>query len=203
LTSFIDKLLQTIMDTITAMGYWSIGLGMAIESANIPLPSEVILPFGGYLVSTGQLNFWGVVMAGTVGGTTGSVLSYYLGLKGGRPFLQSYGRYIGFSARHLAQAEDWFTRYGEITVFLTRLMPVIRTFISFPAGTAGMNLKRFIIYTFLGSLPWSILLTYIGFKLGQNWKLIEPWFRRFDLLIVLVFAAAVAYVWWRKRRTKF
>ncbi|RJQ25176.1 MAG: DedA family protein [Peptococcaceae bacterium] len=175
---------------------------MAIESANIPLPSEVILPFGGYLVSTGQLDFWGVVMAGTVGGTAGSVLSYYLGLKGGRPFLQSYGRYIGFSARHLTQAEDWFARYGEATVFFTRLMPVIRTFISFPAGIAGMNLKRFIIYTFLGSLPWSILLTYIGFKLGQNWKLIEPWFRRFDLLIALVILAAVVYLCWRKRLAK-
>lgn len=200
MTGYIEKALQVIIDIIAAMGYWSIGLGMALESANIPLPSEIILPFGGYLASIGRLNFWGVVMAGTVGGTAGSVFSYYLGLKGGRPFLQSYGKYIGISARHLTLAEDWFGRYGEATVFFTRLMPVIRTFISFPAGIAGMNIKRFIVYTFLGSLPWSILLAYIGFKLGQNWELIKPWFHRFDLLLVLAIVTAIAYFYWKKRR---
>jgi membrane protein DedA with SNARE-associated domain len=182
------------------MGYWGIGIGMAIESANIPLPSEVILPFGGYLVSTGRLDFFGVVMAGTVGGTVGSALSYYIGLRGGRPLLVKYGRYIGFSLKHLATADRWFEQYGEATVFFTRLMPVIRTFISLPAGIAEMNFTRFLVYTFLGSLPWSFLLTYIGLKLGQNWQAIKPWFHRLDIVIIIGLAVTVCYFWYRRRK---
>ncbi|MCL6635500.1 MAG: DedA family protein [Peptococcaceae bacterium] len=182
------------------MGYWGIGIGMAIESANIPLPSEVILPFGGYLVSTGRLEFYRAVLAGTIGGTVGSALSYYIGLRGGRPFLVKYGRYFGFSVKHLETAERWFARYGEATVFFTRLMPIVRTFISLPAGIAGMNFKKFLIYTFLGSLPWSLLLTYAGVKLGQNWKAIEPWFHRLDVVVALGILAVVGYFWRRRRK---
>jgi membrane protein DedA with SNARE-associated domain len=159
LTELIEVVLRAITNAIAALGYWGIGIGMAIESANIPLPSEVILPFGGYLVSTGQLEFYRTVLAGTVGGTIGSVLSYYLGLWGGRPFLVRYGRYFGFSMKHLALADRWFERYGEATVFFTRLMPVVRTFISLPAGISGMNFKRFLVYTILkGIQPGSIIL---------------------------------------------
>lgn len=184
------------------MGYWGIGIGMAIESANIPLPSELILPFGGYLVYTGRLEFYSAVMAGTVGGTVGSALSYYLGLRGGRPFLEKYGRYFGVSMKHLELADRWFERYGEATVFFTRLMPIVRTFISLPAGIAGMNFKRFLVYTFLGSLPWSLLLTYIGLKLGQNWMAIKPWFHRLDVVVALAIAAVIFYLW-RKRKNGF
>lgn len=192
--------LAAVTRFIEALGYWGIGLGMAIESANIPLPSEVILPYGGFLVSKGKLDFFWTVMAGTIGGTLGSIASYLLGLWGGRPLLLRYGRYIGFSYHHLETAERWFTRYGEVTVFLTRLMPVIRTFISLPAGVAGMSFARFVIYTFLGSLPWSIVLVYAGVKLGENWEAIGPWFHRLDVVIVLTLAAALFY-WWRRRRT--
>jgi len=195
LTELIEAVLRAITNAIAALGYWGIGIGMAIESANIPLPSEVILPFGGYLVSTGQLEFYRTVMAGTVGGTIGSALSYYLGLWGGRPFLVRYGRYFGFSMKHLALADRWFERYGEATVFFTRLMPVVRTFISLPAGISGMNFKRFLVYTFLGSLPWSLLLTYAGLKLGQNWEAIKPWFHRLDLVVVLGLAVVLLYLW--------
>ncbi|MBC7104556.1 MAG: DedA family protein, partial [Firmicutes bacterium] len=136
---------------------------MAVESCNIPLPSEVILPYGGYLVSTGRLEFWWAALAGTAGGTAGSAVSYYIGLYGGRPFLNRYGRYFGVTPQKLALAERWFARYGEATVFFTRLLPVIRTFISLPAGVARMNFPRFLVYTFLGSLPWSLALTYVGY----------------------------------------
>lgn len=187
-------------NVIAAMGYWGIGIGMAIESCNIPLPSELILPFGGYLVSTGQLEFYSAVMAGTVGGTAGSALSYYIGLRGGRPFLIKYGLYFGFSMHHLEIADRWFHRYGEATVFFTRLMPVIRTFISLPAGISGMNFNRFLIYTFLGSLPWSLLLTYIGLKLGQNWMSIKPWFHKMDVIIVLAIVMVVFYLWRKSRK---
>lgn len=196
----IEQILLAITNAIAALGYWGVGIGMAIESANIPLPSEVILPFGGYLASTGRLEFYRVVMAGTVGGTVGSALSYCLGLWGGRPFLIKYGRYFGFSIKHLEMADRWFERYGEATVFFTRLMPIIRTFISLPAGISGMNFKRFLVYTFLGSLPWSLLLVYIGFKLGQNWKAIEPWFHRLDVVVVLGIAAIIFYLWRARKK---
>ena len=200
MTEPFEVVLRAITDVIAAMGYWGIGIGMAIESANIPLPSEVILPFGGYLVSTGQLEFYRTVMAGTVGGTGGSALSYYLGLRGGRPFLLRYGRYFGFSMKHLALADRWFEHYGEATVFFTRLMPIIRTFISLPAGISGMNFKKFLAYTFLGSLPWSLLLTYIGLKLGQNWEAIKPWFHRLDVVVALGLVGVLIYLW-RSRKS--
>lgn len=187
---------------IAAMGYWGVAIGMAIESANIPLPSEVILPFGGYLVYTGRLNFWGTVMAGTVGGTLGSIASYYLGSKGGRPFILRYGRYVGITPGKLTLADRYFERYGEATVFFTRLMPVIRTFISLPAGISRMNFKRFVIYTFLGSLPWSILLVYVGYALGQNWQAIKPWFHRADFLVLGLLAGAIMFFLYKKMKSK-
>lgn len=200
ITDIIEFVFKIITDAIAATGYWGIAIGMAIESANIPLPSEVILPFGGYLVSTGQLEFYRAVMAGTIGGTVGSILSYYLGLYGGRPFLMKYGRYIGFSMKHLDQATGWFERYGEATVFFTRLMPIVRTFISLPAGIGHMNFKKFVFYTFMGSLPWSLLLTYVGFKLGQNWKAIEPLYHKLDIVVLVGLIALGLFLWLRRKR---
>ena len=181
-----EKVALAVTGFITALGYWGIALGMAVESANIPLPSEIILPFGGYLVATGQLNFVGAAMAGTIGGTVGSVISYWFGLSGGRPFLLRYGKYVGISWRHFQIAEDYFLRYGEITVFVTRLLPVVRTFISFPAGIARMHFGRFVLYTFLGSLPWCFFLTYLGLKMGEHWTELEFWFHRFDLVLIIL-----------------
>ncbi len=181
---FLGEIAKVVTGAISSLGYWGIFWGMAIESANIPLPSEVILPYGGYLVSTGRLEFYLAVMAGTLGGTLGSVISYWLGICGGRPLLVKYGHYFGFSVKHLETAERWFDRYGEATVFFTRLMPVVRTFISLPAGIARMNFVKFVIYTFLGSLPWSLLLTYAGLKLGENWNTIESWFHKVDVFIL-------------------
>ncbi|HZK18248.1 MAG TPA: DedA family protein [Clostridia bacterium] len=173
---------------------------MAIESANIPLPSEIILPFGGYLVSTGDLNFWGVAFAGTIGGTLGSMASYIIGFYGGRPLLDRYGRYLGISHANLAMADQWFTRYGEYTVFFTRLMPVIRTFISLPAGISKMNFNRFVIYTFLGSLPWCVFLTWLGFKLGEEWESIEKYFHLADVVIIGAVVLFIVVYFWRKKK---
>lgn len=194
----LEQVIESTINFIANLGYWGIGIGMAIESANIPLPSEVILPFGGYLVSQSRLNFWGAVMAGTVGGTIGSIVSYALGSWGGLPLLIRYGRYIAITESRLAQATRWFERYGERTVFFARLLPVIRTFISLPAGIARMHFGRFVFYSFLGSLPWSILLTYVGLKLGENWRAIEPYFREFDIVVILLIIILVLYLWWRK-----
>ncbi|MHB8916890.1 MAG: DedA family protein [Desulfocucumaceae bacterium] len=200
ISALLDPLFRIVTDRIAAMGYWGVAVGMAIESANIPLPSEVIMPFGGYLVSTGKLSFFWTGMAGTLGGTAGSIISYMLGLWGGRPFLLRYGRYIGISEKRLATADYWFHRYGEATVFFTRLMPIIRTFISLPAGISGMNFPRFVLYTFLGSLPWCFFLTYLGVKLGEHWEVLKVWFHRADALVALVIAGVVLYLFYKYKR---
>lgn len=194
----LTALVETVTGFIAKLGYVGIGVAMALESACIPIPSEIILPFGGFLVSQGQLSFWGVVLAGTVGGTFGSVGAYLVGLYGGRPLLLRYGRYLLISPRHLEQAEVWFELYGEATAFFTRLMPVIRTFISLPAGMARMPLVRFCIYTFLGSIPWSWLITYLGVRLGENWERLGYLFRRLDVVVVVVAAACALYFLWRR-----
>jgi len=195
-----EQVALRIVEFISALGYWGIALGMAVESANIPLPSEIILPFGGYLVSTGQLSFVGAAMAGTIGGTAGSVISYWFGLKGGRPFLLRYGKYVGISWRHFQMAEDYFRRYGEITVFVTRLLPVVRTFISMPAGIARMHFGRFVLYTFLGSLPWCFFLTYLGLKMGEHWTELEFWFHRFDLVFIISAVLVILLLAFLRRR---
>ncbi len=197
----LEPILTEVTEQIAALGYWGLAIGMAIESCNIPLPSEVVLPFGGYLVSTGQLNFFWASMAGTIGGVIGSIISYFIGLLGGRPFILKYGRYIGITEKKLAAADYWFNRHGEATVFFTRLMPIIRTFISLPAGISGMNFPRFVIYTFLGSLPWCFFLTYLGVKMGENWEDLKVWFHRADILVVTGILAVIAYYgykYWKK-----
>ncbi|OAT79459.1 hypothetical protein A6M21_01320 [Desulfotomaculum copahuensis] len=195
----LNVLVTNTIAFISALGYWGIAIGMAVESANVPLPSEVILPFGGYLVSTGRLTYLGVVIAGTLGGTAGSIVSYAIGWWGGRPLILRYGRYIGISHKHFQTAEKWFLRYGEATVFFTRLMPVVRTFISLPAGISGMNFFRFVLYTILGSLPWSFLLVYLGVKLGQHWENLKPWFHRLDVVVIAFLALLIIYLWRRKK----
>lgn len=190
----LGGLSAAVVHWISSLGYWGLAVLMALESCNIPLPSEVILPFGGYLVFTGRITYWGAVMAGTLGGTAGSLVSYYIGRLGGRPLLARYGRYVGISAAKMAAADRWFNRWGEATVFFTRFLPVIRTFISLPAGIAAMSVGRFLVYTFLGSLPWSMLLVYLGLQLGQNWVQLTSVFHRFDE--VMAVAVGVLLVWW-------
>lgn len=193
----IEILSGFIVATISLLGYSGIVLLMAIESACIPLPSEIIMPFSGYLVSTGQMNLWLVGIAGAVGCVLGSLVAYWVGMYGGRPFIEKYGRYVLVSRHDLDMADRWFAKRGEIIVFVSRLLPAIRTFIAFPAGVARMNLKRFVIYTFAGSLPWCLGLAYIGQKLGEKWNkddTLKTWFHRFDFLIGV--AALLLAGWW-------
>ncbi len=192
-----------IVAVISKMGYMGIVLLMAIESACIPLPSEIIMPFAGYLVSRGEMSLWWVGVAGTVGCVLGSLVAYWAGMYGGRPFVEKYGKYILLSRHDLDIADRWFAKYGEAIVFVSRLLPAIRTFIAFPAGVARMNLTRFVIYTFAGSLPWCLGLAYIGQKLGEQWDkdpTLKTWFHRFDFLIGI---AGVLFVgWWIWRHIK-
>jgi membrane protein DedA with SNARE-associated domain len=196
----IEYLSVFIVAVISTLGYSGIVLLMAIESACIPLPSEVIMPFSGYLVYTGQFNLWLVGIAGAAGCVLGSLVAYWVGMYGGRPFIEKYGRYVLLSKHDLDLADRWFARYGEIIVFASRLLPVIRTFIAFPAGVARMNLTRFVVYTFLGSLPWCIGLAYVGQVLGEQWdknEALKAWFHRFDFVIGIIGVLAVAWWIWR------
>jgi len=196
----IEFISGIIVATISLMGYSGIVMLMAIESACIPLPSEIIMPFSGYLVSTGELNLWLVALAGAIGCVLGSLVAYWVGMYGGRPLIEKYGRYLLVSRRDLDMADRWFAKRGEIIVFVSRLLPAIRTFIAFPAGVAKMDLKRFIIYTFAGSFPWCLGLAYVGQKLGEKWNkddTLKTWFHRFDFLIGIVVVLLAGWWIWR------
>jgi membrane protein DedA with SNARE-associated domain len=193
----ITLLAGFIIGTISRLGYGGIVLLMAIESACIPLPSEIIMPFSGYLVSTGEMKLWLVGLAGAVGCVLGSIVAYYAGAWGGRPVIEKYGKYILISHHDLDLADRWFQRHGDITIFVGRLLPVIRTFIAFPAGVARMNLWRFNLYTFVGSYIWSVGLAWIGMKLGQHWNTLGVYFHRFDAAIGVILVIAI--VWYVRR----
>lgn len=194
--AILSVLSHFVINTIDAMGYLGVSLLMAIESANIPLPSEVIMPFSGFLVSMGRFSLFWVAIAGGVGCLVGSLFSYWIGAVGGRPLIEKYGKYILISHHDLDLTDRWFKKYGDVTVFVGRLLPVVRTFISFPAGISRTNLLRFSIYTFVGSVIWSYFLAWIGFKLGENWESLKSYFHRADLVIgILIIAAIVFWVW--------
>ncbi|HKD67650.1 MAG TPA: DedA family protein [Candidatus Binataceae bacterium] len=192
----VDKLLTglsaLIISVIAGLGYGGVVLLMAIESACIPLPSEVIMPFAGYLVSTGRFGLQAVAVAGAVGCLLGSLVAYFIGATGGRQAFERYGRYVLISTHELELADRFFERWGSLTVFVARLLPVVRTFIAFPAGVSRMELWRFSIYTLLGSYPWCLMLAYAGMKLGQHWHDLGPYFHRFDDLIAVLLALAIA-----------
>jgi len=182
---------------ISSLGYAGIVVAMAIESACIPLPSEVIMPFSGYLVSQGRFTLWGVSLAGAFGCTLGSAVAYAVGAYGGRPFILKYGRYLLVTAHDVERADRWFARYGMTATFISRLLPVIRTFISLPAGVARVPLARFLFYAFLGSLPWSWVLAYGGMLLGEHWDRVGGILHSLDVVIVLVLAAGAGWFVWR------
>lgn len=193
----ISLLAGFVIATISRLGYGGIVLLMAIESACIPLPSEIIMPFSGYLVYTGEMNLWLVAFAGAFGCVVGSIVAYYAGAWGGRPFVEKYGKYILISKQDLDLADRWFQHHGDITIFIGRLLPVIRTFIAFPAGIARMDMWRFNIYTFVGSYIWCLVLAWIGMKLGEHWNTLGVYFHRFDAIIGVVLVAGLAWYVWR------
>jgi membrane protein DedA with SNARE-associated domain len=206
--AFIDQIVIPFLNSLYgSVGYFGVTIAMAIESAMVPLPSELILPYAGFLVSEpaqlepltrGPWSFWIVVVAATIGNTLGSLVGYAIGAWGGRPFLERYGRYLLIRPHEIELAERFFERYGSATAFFSRLLPIVRTFISFPAGVARMPLGRFVAYSTAGAFLWSILLVYAGTILGANWLEIRHALQPFDLLIAIaVVALVVAFVWWR------
>ncbi len=194
----IASLAAAIIWFISHTGYAGITLLMAIESACVPLPSEVIMPFSGYLVSSGQFSLLWVATAGAIGCNLGSELAYDVGYYGGPPLVTKFGAYLWLSQRELDWVADFFARHGDITVFISRLLPVIRTFIALPAGIARMPKLRFHAYTFLGSWPWCFGLAYLGMKAGDNWKYLGKYFHRFDAVIGAVILAGLAWFIWSR-----
>ncbi len=196
ITNIIDALAQTVIHIIDLMGYAGVFLLMTVESCGIPMPSEVIMPFSGFLVAEGKLNFWAITFLGAFGNLVGSWLAYWIGHRGGRPLIEKYGKYILISKHDLNLADKWFKKYGDAAVFFGRLLPVIRTYISFPAGISKMNFKRFSIYTFLGALPWTALFAWLGVKMGANWEAIRTKLHNFDMaMAVIVVVLIVLYIW--------
>lgn len=196
--SIIQPIAQWIINVISNLGYPGIVLTMGIESACVPLPSEIIMPFSGSLVSSGRFSMLWVSVSGALGCVLGSMASYIAGYYGGRPFLEKYGKYILISKKEIDDAERWTTKYGDIAILVSRLLPVIRTFISLPAGIAKMNFGKFVLYTFLGSLPWCWALAYVGKLLGDNWDTLGKYFHEADLVIGILIVAGVAYFIWHK-----
>jgi membrane protein DedA with SNARE-associated domain len=198
----IEILASFIISVISSGGYPGVIFLMAIESACIPLPSEIIMPFSGYLVFRGEFGLFWVGLAGAFGCVVGSVPAYYLGLYGGRPLIEKYGKYVLVSHHDLDLADRGCGRYGDWAIFFSRLLPVVRTFISFPAGVAKMNVPRFIVYTFIGSFPWCLGLAYIGMKLGENWGTLGGYFHKFDIAIGILIAGGTALYIWRHLRNR-
>ena len=203
--SILTQIAAWLIGIISAGGYFGVAGLMAVESACIPLPSEVIMPFAGYLASTGRFNLVLAATAGAVGCNIGSTLAYAVGNRGGRALVERWGHYILLDPGDLDRADRFFNRFGGPAVLVARLLPVVRTFIALPAGIAGMPMLPFQIYTFAGSWLWCYALAYVGYKLNERWES-DPALRsamhRFDLIIVGLLGLGLAWFVWRHiRRT--
>jgi membrane protein DedA with SNARE-associated domain len=203
MSQILGNVASWVVLVISNFGYWGTILCMAIEGACIPLPSEVILPFSGFLVSTGRFDFWPAALAGAFGNAFGSTFMYYAGKKGGYHFLRKYGKYFLISRSDMEKAEKWFAKYGRKTVFASQLLPVIRTYISLPSGILQIGYLPFVFLTFLGGLVWSTFLVYLGMVFGKNWPILQQYFKKFDLIItVLLIAGLVFFIWHKLKKFK-
>jgi membrane protein DedA with SNARE-associated domain len=194
---------SAIVGVISATGYFGVLVLMALESACLPLPSEVIMPFAGYLVSTGELNLFWVATAGAAGCNLGSTVAYYIGAWGERRAIERFGRYLLITPQDVELAERFFQRFGSITVFVARLLPVVRSFVALPAGFAEMNMWKFQLYTFAGSWIWCFGLAYLGERLGDKWESdpsLRAWFHSADIVIGILLLVGIA--WWIWRHVK-
>ncbi|MFL0266651.1 DedA family protein [Candidatus Clostridium radicumherbarum] len=200
----IELIVNWAVATLGRLGYFGVAALMALESACIPIPSEAILPFGGYLASaanTGhRLNLYAVIIIGTLGGTFGSIVCYYIGALGGRPLVEKYADKLRLKKSHLEMSDRYFEKYGEKIAFYSRLLPIVRTFISLPAGISKMNVKKFAAYTFFGSLLWSIVLSYAGYYMGENWTKIRQWLHLADYVVIAAVIIIIFYFIFRNKK---
>ena len=200
MSQFTDVFLQFI----DGWGYYAVAILMALENACIPIPSELILGFAGYMIYAGRMTFTMAMVAGMVGGMLGSYFAYYVGHYGGRPFVDKYGKYFFVKKSHVDIAQEWFDKYGIKAVFFSRMLPVVRTFISLPAGFAHVDMKKFFFYTFIGSLPWTALSLFIGMMLGEGWKVMMEVGHEISLAVAaaIVIICIVLYVQYKRKKKK-
>lgn len=196
--NIFETLSNFVIAVIEQLGYGGVFVGMTLESTGLPLPSEIIMAFAGYVVWEGQLTLLGITLAGTLGCLTGSLIAYGIGAYGGRPLLERYGKYVLIRKNELDRGEQWFAKHGESAVFISRLLPVVRTYISFPAGIVRMDLRKFSVYTFLGSLPFCFAFAYAGVALGPHWHSITRLSRYFNVAVIVGLAVLIGYLIYRR-----
>ncbi len=199
LVSYISEWALVI---IRKTGYAGIFLLSALESAAIPIPSEVVVPFSGFLAALGGLNIWLIILTATLANLAGSIILFWIGRSGGRWILERFGKYVFIHRHDMERGDKWFAKYGSKAVFWSRMLPVVRTFISLPAGVSGMNFLRFCLLTTLGSLPWNAGLAFIGYKTGENWNILHDYFKKADIFIVLLIVVLVVWYVWRHLKNR-
>ena len=190
----ILTIVEFITQLISSWGYAGIFVMMTLESALIPIPSEVVIPFAGFLAYMGEMNVWLIVLVSSLANLTGSIIAYYIGKYLGRGFVERYGKYVLLNLGHLELIERWFSKYGNLTVLFSRMLPLIRTYNALPAGMGKMNFPKFCLYTFIGSIPWNTALVFVGYVLKQNWNLLEKYSLYIDILAVFAAAAVIYYL---------
>jgi membrane protein DedA with SNARE-associated domain len=199
----VEFLAQYFMDIIEKLGYWGAGFLMALESMVAPVPSELVMPFVGFLAAEGKFTIWGSIIATSIGSIIGSLLSYYMGYLGGRPLVLSVGKYLLLNREHLEWTERWFAKHGSWTILASRFIPVVRHLISIPAGLGKMRLLPFCLYTLIGATIWNTFLLLCGYKLRQNWKLVQQYSHEVDIIAVIVLAiAGVCFVVMHVKRSR-
>jgi membrane protein DedA with SNARE-associated domain len=190
----ILNILEFITGLIASWGYAGIFITMTLESALIPIPSEAVIPFAGFLAYMGEMNIWLIVLVSSLANVTGSIIAYEIGKYLGRGFIERYGKYVLLNMEHLKLIEGWFEKYGSLTVFFSRMLPLVRTVNALPAGIGKMNFPKFCLYTFIGSIPWNLALVFVGYLLKQNWNILEKYSLYIDILAVFVAAAVIFYI---------
>lgn len=193
----VEFLVDVIVNIMSVLGYWGLFFLMALESMIAPVPSEVVMPFAGFLVVEGRFTLFFVALVSGLGSVFGSLLSYWIGEYGGRKFVLKFGKYLLLDESHLEWTEKFFRKYGEKTIFVSRFIPVVRHLISIPAGIGRMNMKKFIVYTFAGATAWNVFLAYLGVKLKENWEIVHEYSSEIDIVVLILFALFVAYFVYR------
>jgi membrane protein DedA with SNARE-associated domain len=188
------NILEFITQLISSWGYAGIFVTMTLESALIPIPSEVVIPFAGFLAYMGEMNIWLIVLVSSLANLTGSIIIYFVGMYLGRGFIERYGKYVLLNMGHLRMVENWFEKYGSLTVLFSRMLPLVRTVNALPAGIGKMNFPKFCIFTFIGSIPWNLALVLVGYKLKENWSILEKYSLYIDILAVFIVVAVIFYI---------
>lgn len=196
-----EIIIQYITSLIAGGGYFFVFFLMVLESTALPVPSEAVMPFAGFLVSTGQFSFWLVIVVSLLGTIVGSLFSYFIGLYGGKSFILKYGKYFLLRPEDLEKTEKFFAKHGEKTIFISRFIPVVRHLISLPAGAAKMNILKFSAYTIAGATIWHIFLTWVGFSLKQNWPKLGQYTQFLDYIFLVAIIAAIIFFIYRRKKS--